>query len=162
VSKQNCLSFLERSKAKWSAQQSVVPEVDESPISAVLGPLKSRWRKQRDPEERLRLDTERELQAELEAEMVGSDPPVFEEADGSDAEDLYQAERILNQRVRGTETQYYVKWCGYGESDSTWEVYKNIESSPDVIEAWVEELKQRALPKVTKSGRSVRKPSKLN
>ena len=42
-------------------------------------------------------------------------------------EDIYVVEKILNKRILDNgEIEYYLKWFGYDEIDSTWEPEENV------------------------------------
>ena len=43
-----------------------------------------------------------------------------------DNKSIFRAEKILKRRERKGKTQYYVKWLGYTEEQSTWEPEENI------------------------------------
>ena len=43
-----------------------------------------------------------------------------------DNKSIFRAEKILKRRKRKGKTQYYVKWLGYPEEQSTWEPEDNI------------------------------------
>lgn len=40
----------------------------------------------------------------------------------------YVVEKILDKRWKGGETQYFVKWANYPDSDNTWEPAENVDS----------------------------------
>lgn len=44
----------------------------------------------------------------------------------TDSNDEYTVERILKKRIKRGVVQYYVKWLGYGEDESTWEPRDNL------------------------------------
>jgi len=43
-----------------------------------------------------------------------------------DNKSIFRAEKILKRRKRKGKIQYYVKWLGYPEEQSTWEPEENI------------------------------------
>lgn len=45
----------------------------------------------------------------------------------------YEVEKILDSRELGEETEYFVKWKGFPESENTWEPEGNFELAPDAI-----------------------------
>ncbi|KAL2319340.1 hypothetical protein Fmac_028309 [Flemingia macrophylla] len=57
------------------------------------------------------------------------------------AENFYEVEAIRRKRVRKGQLQYYIKWRDWPETANTWEPPENLESVPDVIEAFEESLK---------------------
>lgn len=47
-------------------------------------------------------------------------------ASGSDDEDIYTVERVVDKRRSGGRVQYLVKWLNYADEDNTWEPVENI------------------------------------
>lgn len=43
-----------------------------------------------------------------------------------ESEDVYDVERIVDDRIYKGEKQYLIKWVGYSESDNTWELKSNL------------------------------------
>ncbi|XP_038724440.1 chromo domain-containing protein LHP1-like isoform X1 [Tripterygium wilfordii] len=64
------------------------------------------------------------------------------------ADGFYEIEAIRRRRVRKGELQYLIKWRGWPETANTWEPLENLQSIPDVVEAFEESLR---------SGKSSRK-----
>jgi hypothetical protein len=49
-------------------------------------------------------------------------------------EEEYDVERILDKKIKNGRDYYLVKWVGYPESQSTWEVRKNLSSVSKMID----------------------------
>ncbi|KAF5725768.1 chromo domain-containing protein LHP1 isoform X2 [Tripterygium wilfordii] len=64
------------------------------------------------------------------------------------ADGFYEIEAIRRRRVRKGELQYLIKWRGWPETANTWEPLENLQSIPDVVDAFEESLQ---------SGKSSRK-----
>ena len=43
--------------------------------------------------------------------------------------DPYLVEKIVQKRFRNNQYEYLVKWCGYSNSDNTWELLSNVPDS---------------------------------
>ncbi|KAH1150475.1 hypothetical protein AAZX31_16G074200 [Glycine max] len=56
-------------------------------------------------------------------------------------ENFFEVEAIRRKRLRKGEVQYLIKWNGWPETANTWEPLENLESVPDVVEAFEESLK---------------------
>ena len=41
-------------------------------------------------------------------------------------EEIFTVEKIVNKRVKGGQTYYFVKWQGYPDTDNTWESKENL------------------------------------
>ncbi|XP_027335613.1 chromo domain protein LHP1-like [Abrus precatorius] len=54
---------------------------------------------------------------------------------------FYEVEAIRRKRVRKGQLQYFIKWRGWPETANTWEPPENLESVPDVVEAFEESLR---------------------
>lgn len=52
-----------------------------------------------------------------------------------------QVEKIMDQRRRGRQTEYLVKWTGFPETACTWEPARNVSSAPEALDLF---LKERA------------------
>ena len=57
-------------------------------------------------------------------------PPIYLE--GS-TEPEWEVEQILDVRQKGRGFQYLVHWKGYGPGDRTWEPWRNVRNSPDLV-----------------------------
>lgn len=92
-------------------------------------------------------DEEEEDEDEDEEENEGGkDGAVPHVAEGAHqpvvlAENFYEVEAIRRKRVRKGQLQYFIKWRDWPETANTWEPPENLESVPDVIEAFEESLK---------------------
>lgn len=51
------------------------------------------------------------------------------ESDSSEM-DVFEVEGVLKERRRNGETEYLVKWEGYGDESNTWEPERNLEACP--------------------------------
>lgn len=60
--------------------------------------------------------------------------------ESSDAEDVYDVERILAERVESGTTKYLVKWQGYLDDQCTWEPAENFDTS-ETLELWTKQKK---------------------
>ncbi|KAI9111164.1 hypothetical protein K1719_017775 [Acacia pycnantha] len=56
-------------------------------------------------------------------------------------DDFYEVEAIRRKRMRKGQLQYLVKWSNWPESANTWEPLENLNSVPDVIDAFEKSLK---------------------
>ncbi|KAH1069254.1 hypothetical protein AAZX31_03G083900 [Glycine max] len=56
-------------------------------------------------------------------------------------ENFFEVQAIRRKRVRKGQVQYLIKWNGWPETANTWEPPENLESVPDVVEAFEESLK---------------------
>ncbi|XP_061372461.1 chromo domain-containing protein LHP1 [Gastrolobium bilobum] len=54
---------------------------------------------------------------------------------------FYEIETIRRKRVRKGQLQYLIKWRGWPETANTWEPLDNLQSVPDVIDAFEDSLK---------------------
>lgn len=50
----------------------------------------------------------------------------IEEDEDSDFEEPYLVEKIVKKQFRNNQYEYLVKWCGYADSENTWELPSNI------------------------------------
>jgi hypothetical protein len=58
------------------------------------------------------------------------DPPPVTVIDG---DDKFEAEAIIKKRTRYGKTQYLIKWKGYNDEDSTWELIEHLRNAPNLI-----------------------------
>ena len=79
-------------------------------------------------------------------------------SDISDSEEeVYDVERILNDRVVNGRKEYFIKWVGYPDEDNTWEDAKNI-FSPELLEEYEQE-KKKAKAAAKPKGKQAAKPA---
>lgn len=76
----------------------------------------------------------------------------------SSEENVYEVEKIVEDRVKNGKRQYLIKWVGYPESENTWENEDNILSS-DLIKKY-QDFKQIKNNKGNRKGG--KKKTKLN
>jgi hypothetical protein len=48
----------------------------------------------------------------------------------------YEIDRILDDRGKGRNKEYLVKWLGYPDSESSWELADSLQNAPDVVAAY--------------------------
>ena len=59
---------------------------------------------------------------------------------GDMAEEEFEVERVMDERRGdGDAVEYYVKWKGWPEDDSTWEPASALAAAPRVLAAWTEQ-----------------------
>lgn len=73
-----------------------------------------------------------------------------DDQDGEKEEEQYEVEAVVGTRSRMKETQYYIKWKNYDESQNTWEFESNL-NCPDLIADYLEKN-----PKKEKKEKKVR------
>jgi len=69
-------------------------------------------------------------------------PPECIHEDGAE---IYEVERILEQRGRGARLKYLVKWVGYPLWESTWQSAADLAGSPNALQEFRAEQQQRSL-----------------
>lgn len=71
-----------------------------------------------------------------------SNAGVVVESDGSTEleNEEYIVEKILDKRTKNGKVEYYLKWQGYPDEDSTWEPIENVDC-PDLISAYEKSIK---------------------
>ena len=63
---------------------------------------------------------------------------------GDMAEEEFEVERVMDERRGdGGAVEYYVKWKGWPEDDSTWEPASALAAAPRVLAAWTEQQERR-------------------
>ena len=91
--------------------------------------------------------------------MVDDDDEEVEEVE--DAEELWEVEAIVGQRVRHGATQYRVVWKGFAEAEATWETEASTQdwSATDLaaLHAWVTAAQKPAGKKKEKDPNEVKK-----
>ncbi|CAM4750719.1 unnamed protein product [Rotaria magnacalcarata] len=67
-----------------------------------------------------------------------------ESASSSDDESAaeYQVEAILDKRIRGKKTEYFLKWKGYSNEDNTWEDENRL-NCPDLVKKFESSIEKR-------------------
>lgn len=66
-----------------------------------------------------------------------------EDADESKEEEQYEVEEIVGSRTRSKQTQYYIKWKNFPESQNTWEFESNVDC-PELIAEYLEKNPNKA------------------
>lgn len=56
----------------------------------------------------------------------------------NDNQSVFEVEKVLNRRIRRGKTEYLIKWKGYGDEESTWEVEKNCTNCSELINEFLE------------------------
>ncbi len=54
----------------------------------------------------------------------------------ADGNDEWEVEKIIQQRKRGPQYEYLVKWLGYPDSESTWEPTTNLKNCQELLRAF--------------------------
>ena len=53
--------------------------------------------------------------------------------DSAAGKDIYNAEKVVGERLAKGVTQFFVKWAGYEAKDNTWEPLENLAGCEDMI-----------------------------
>lgn len=64
----------------------------------------------------------------------------------------YEVERIVDKRRKKNQTEYFVKWVGYSESQNTWEPLRNLKNVLDIVEEFNLSKKQKHKGRPKKKG----------
>lgn len=84
-----------------------------------------------------------------------ADPVAEEEDDDAEeeGEDEYVVEKILKHKFVRGQTHYQVKWFGYdNDEDLTWEPKENLETAPEILEAYHQKVGGTPEPPNKKGG----------
>lgn len=75
-------------------------------------------------------------------EVKGEELQNVSDKSGSEEEEEYSVEKIIEKRVVKGKTEYYLKWKGYPDSENTWEPVGNLDC-PELIEEFEANLKKK-------------------
>lgn len=76
-------------------------------------------------------------------------------SESTSAEDIFDVEKILNDRLVKGKRQYLIKWVGYPDSENTWEEEENL-----MCEEMLESYKKEKISKAAKKDTHIKKDIK--
>ncbi|ELA41821.1 uncharacterized protein VICG_01173 [Vittaforma corneae ATCC 50505] len=74
------------------------------------------------------------------------------------AEDVFDVERILDDRVVKGKKQYLIKWIGYPDSENTWEYEENL-MCEEMLKSYMDTKTKKESEKKTKEKQNAKKTS---